>query len=260
MKGTSVATVRKEESAWDVIKTVVYALLIALVIRTLAFEPFNIPSGSMTPTLLTGDYVFVSKYSYGYSRYSLPFAPDFLHGRIFGRKPERGDVAVFINPHTGEDYIKRIVGLPGDHIQVINGILNINGKPVERIKMGDYVQGGGGSYRAATLYNEVLPNGRRHEIIENSDNGPSDNTPEFTVPPNHFFMMGDNRDDSLDSRTTLMLSNGPAAQLGWYVPAENLVGRAEFIFFSHDPAAAGWLEPWKWPSAVRFGRFFMAIH
>ena len=268
---TDVAERRKrgqdKTGGWgETLRTVVYAVLIAVVVRTFAIEPFNIPSGSMIPTLLVGDYLFVSKYSYGYSKHSFPFSLGFFSGRILFHMPERGDVAVFKYPgDQGQglnrtDYIKRIVGLPGDHIQVINGILNINGKPVERIKMGDYVQGGGGSYRTATLYNEVLPNGRRHEIIENSDNGPSDNTPEFTVPPNHFFMMGDNRDDSLDSRTTLMLSNGPAAQLGWYVPAENLVGRAEFIFFSHDPQAAGWSEPWKWPQAIRFNRFFMAIH
>jgi signal peptidase I len=128
------------------------------------------------------------------------------------------------------------------------------------------VQGGSG-YRTGTLYREVLPNGRAHEIIETSDNGPSDNTPEFLVPADSYFMMGDNRDDSLDSRTKLMVrdlsgATGERAQHGWYVPAENLVGRAEFIFFSHDPSAAGWLEPWKWPQAVgsRIGRFFMAIH
>jgi signal peptidase I len=248
----------------ETIRTVVYAVLIALVVRTFAVEPFNIPSGSMIPTLLVGDYLFVSKYSYGYSKHSFPFSMGFFSGRIFGHDPVRGDVAVFKYPgDQGQgvnrtDYIKRIVGLPGDHIQVTGGILQINGKPVERIKVGDYGQGNGG-YRTATLYNEVLPNGRRHEIIENGDNGPSDNTPDFVVPPGHFFMMGDNRDDSLDSRTALMFANGPAAQLGWYVPAENLVGRAEFIFFSHDPSAANWYEPWKWPAAIRFGRFFMAI-
>jgi signal peptidase I len=123
-----------------VIRTVVYALLIALVIRTLAFEPFNIPSGSMTPTLLTGDYVFVSKFSYGYSAHSLPFAPSFLHGRLFGSLPKRGDVAVFVNPHTGEDYIKRIVGLPGDKIQVVHGILTINGEASKRERVSDYTE------------------------------------------------------------------------------------------------------------------------
>jgi signal peptidase I len=272
---TDVAERRKrgQEKAggWaETVRTVVYAVLIALVVRTFAIEPFNIPSGSMIPTLLVGDYLFVSKYSYGYSKHSFPFSLGFFSGRIFGSMPERGDVAVFKYPgDQGQglnrtDYIKRIVGLPGDRIQVTNGILHINGKAVDRLKIGDYVQGGGGAYRTGTLYSEVLPNGRRHEIVETSDNGQSDNTPEFLVPPGSFFMMGDNRDDSLDSRTTLIVrdmlgASGERAQ-GWYVPAENLVGRAEFIFFSHDPSAAGWLEPWKWPQAIRFSRFFMAIH
>src|SRR6201995_2162907 len=192
------------------VKTIVHAGLIAVGTRTTAFDPFNIPSGSMIPTLLVGDYLFVSKYSYGYSKHSFPFSMGLYSGRIFNKMPERGDVAVFKYPgDQGQgvnrtDYIKRIVGLPGDKIQVIGGILNINGKPVERIKIGDYVQGGGGSYFTRTLYSEVLPNGRRHEIIEASDNGPADNTPVFEVPNGEFFMMGDNRDDSLDSRTMLL--------------------------------------------------------
>lgn len=272
---TDVAERRKrgQEKAggWgETVRTVVYAVLIALVVRTFAIEPFNIPSGSMIPTLLVGDYLFVSKYSYGYSKHSFPFSLGFFSGRILGRQPERGDVAVFKYPgDQGQgmnrtDYIKRIVGLPGDRIQVVEGILHINGKAVERIKIGDYMQGGS-SYKSGTLYVEVLPNGRRHEIIESTDNGPADNTPEFLVPADSYFMMGDNRDDSLDSRTRLLVRDGNGitgerAQHGWYVPAENLVGRAEFIFFSHDPTAAGWLEPWKWPTAIRFSRFFMAIH
>jgi signal peptidase I len=264
---TDVAERRKrgqdKASGWgETLRTVVYAVLIAVVVRTFAIEPFNIPSGSMIPTLLVGDYLFVSKYSYGYSKHSFPFSLGFFSGRIFSHMPERGDVAVFKYPGdqgqgpSRTDYIKRIVGLPGDHIQVIKGILNINGKPVERIKIADYVQGG----RTGALYSEVLPNGRRHEIVEMTDEGQSDNTPDFVVPPDHLFMMGDNRDDSLDSRTVLNLSNGPAAEPGWYVPTENLVGRAEFIFFSHDPTAAGLFEPWRWPQAIRFSRFFMAIH
>jgi signal peptidase I len=255
----------------ETVRTVVYAVLIAVVVRTFAIEPFNIPSGSMIPTLLIGDYLFVSKYSYGYSKHSFPFSMGMFPGRIFGHAPERGDVAVFKYPgDQGQganrtDYIKRIVGLPGDRIQVTGGILHINGKPVERIPVGDYVQRGSGNYRKAMLYVEVLPNGRRHEIIETGDAGTSDNTPEFLVPAGQYFAMGDNRDDSLDSRTQLQVRDSmgmiqPRGTLGWYVPAENLVGRAEFIFFSHDPSAAGWLEPWKWPQAIRFSRFFMAIH
>src|SRR6266850_1943424 len=238
----------------ETIRTVVYAVLIALVVRTFAIEPFNIPSGSMIPTLLVGDYLFVSKYSYGYSKHSFPFSLGLFSGRIFSHPPERGDVAVFKYPgDQGQglnrtDYIKRIVGLPGDRIQVTNGLLHINGH-----------------YQKGTLYSETLPNGRHFTVLEYTDNGMADNTPEFLVPAGSYFVMGDNRDDSLDSRTRLMLRDFPGTprdrdQLGWYVPAENLVGRAEFIFFSHDPSAAGWLEPWKWPQAIRFSRFFTAIH
>jgi signal peptidase I len=225
----------------------------------------------MIPTLLVGDYLFVSKFSYGYSKHSFPFSMGLFSGRIFYHMPERGDVAVFKYPgDQGQginrtDYIKRIVGLPGDRIQVTNGVLHINGTPVQRARIGDFVKGGNGGYQKGTLYSETLPNGRRYTVLEYGDDGPSDNTPEFLVPANSFFMMGDNRDDSLDSRTRLLLRDITGAsrdrdQLGWYVPAENLVGRAEFIFFSHDPSAAGWLEPWKWPEAIRFSRFFTAIH
>ena len=262
---------KDKSGGWlDTLLTIFYAVLIAVVVRTFAVEPFNIPSGSMIPTLLIGDYLFVSKYSYGYSKHSFPLSMGIFSGRVFFQEPQRGDVAVFKYPgdqgqgYNRTDYIKRLVGLPGDRIQVTNGVLHINGKPVERIRLGEYGGGLTGA-RRATLYNEVLPNGRVHEIIEVSDNGSSDNTPEFLVPAGHYFAMGDNRDDSADSRTRLLIRDGvinsrERDQLGWYVPAENLVGRAEFIFFSHDPSAAGWTEPWKWPASIRFSRFFMAIH
>ncbi len=272
---TDVAERRKrgqdKSGGWaETARTVIYAVVIAVIVRTFFIEPFNIPSGSMIPTLLVGDYLFVSKYSYGYSKHSFPFSLGFFSGRILFHEPKRGDVAVFKYPgdqgqgYNRTDYIKRLVGLPGDRIQVINGILNINGKPVERMRIGDYSFGANG-IRKGILYNEVLPNGRVHEIVEMNDNGSSDNTPEFLVPAGHYFAMGDNRDDSADSRTRLLVHDGYGAsherdQLGWYVPAENLVGRAEFIFFSHDPSAAGWTEPWKWPAAIRLSRFFMAIH
>ena len=264
---------QEQSGGWgETIRTVVYAVLIAIVVRTFAIEPFNIPSGSMIPTLLVGDYLFVSKYSYGYSKHSFPLSMGFFSGRIFKKMPERGDVAVFKYPGdqgqgvSRTDYIKRIVGLPGDRIQVTNGVLHINGEAVERIRIGDYVKGSDGKYQQkGTLYSEKLPNGRKYTVLEYSDNGPSDNTPEFLVPANSFFVMGDNRDDSLDSRTRLTLRDIAGMprerdELGWYVPDENLVGRAEFIFFSHDPSAAGWGEPWKWPEAIRFSRFFTAIH
>lgn len=237
---------RKSGGARETFRTVIYAVLIALVIRTFAYEPFNIPSGSMKPTLLIGDYLFVSKFSYGYSRYSLPFAPPLFEGRIFGAMPERGDVAVFRKP-TGdhEDYIKRIIGLPGDTIQVIDGILHINGVAVERRQIEDFIDSTGGS---SYQYIETLPNGVEHHILEKNDGMPYDNTEPFVVPEGHFFAMGDNRDNSRDSRTV---------EVG-FVPMQNLVGRAEFIFLSADETAE-WLKPWTWFTAIRYERLFEAV-
>lgn len=259
MSNTVASKPKSEESIGEVVRTVVYALLIALVIRTLAFEPFNIPSGSMTPTLLTGDYVFVSKFSYGYSAHSLPYAPPFLHGRIFGSLPKRGDVAVFVNPHTGDDYIKRIVGLPGDKIQVTNGVLIINGEPSKRVRVEDYLEREyDETYQRAYgevryHYIETLPNGVTHDILGNptsqpEDSLPQDNTGVFVVPADHFFAMGDNRDNSADSRLDL-----------GYVPVENLVGRADRRFISLTAGAHLW-EIWRWPWTLRFARFLGPVN
>jgi signal peptidase I len=242
---------RKSGGMGETIKTIIYAVLIAVVVRTFAYEPFNIPSGSMIPTLLVGDYLFVSKLSYGYSRHSLPFSLPLFSGRIFETAPERGDVAVFKLPADNEtDYIKRIIGLPGDRIQMRGGILHINDKPVKRRRAGEYILRDelAGS-RTLKRYIETLPNGLSHFIIENSDNDQLDNTPVYVVPKGHYFAMGDNRDSSLDSRVI--------NQVG-YVPAQNLVGRAEFLFFSTNGAASIW-EIWKWPSAIRFSRFFKSV-
>jgi signal peptidase I len=235
----------------DTIKTIVYAVLIALVVRTVAYEPFNIPSGSMVPTLLVGDYLFVSKFSYGYSRYSLPLGLPLFSGRIFFHSPERGDVVVFKLPtDNSTDYIKRVIGLPGDHIQMKNGILNINGQPVPRRRIDDYLyQEGNGIIIPLAQYIETLPNGVQHRIIEMSDNGPLDNTQEYVVPPGDYFMMGDNRDNSQDSRVLSAVG---------YVPAENLIGKAQFIFFSTNGSARLW-EIWKWPFAIRYGRLFHGV-
>jgi signal peptidase I len=237
---------RKSGGARETFRTVIYAVLIALVIRTFAYEPFNIPSGSMKPTLLIGDYLFVSKFSYGYSRYSLPFAPPLFEGRIFESLPERGDVAVFRKP-TGdhEDYIKRIIGLPGDTIQVIGGILHINNVAVERRQIEYFIDSTGDAY---TQYIETLPNGVEHPILEKSDGYQYDNTEPFVVPEGHFFAMGDNRDNSRDSRTP---------EVG-FVPFQNLVGRAEFIFLSADETAE-WVKPWTWFTAIRYERLFEAV-
>lgn len=242
----------KSSGMGETIRTIIYAMLIAGAVRTLAFEPFNIPSGSMIPSLLIGDYLFVSKYAYGYSRYSMPFGIGPSGGRILGSGPEVGDIAVFKKPTENKiDYIKRVVGLPGDHIQVIGGILHINGTPVERKRIEDFIdRDRDGNIIRAPQYIETLPNGRNHRIIEFlGDNGPADNTREYVVPPGHYFMMGDNRDNSADSRYL--------TEVG-YVPAENLVGRAEILFFSGDGSAALW-EVWRWPWAIRYSRLFQRI-
>jgi signal peptidase I len=235
----------------ETVKTVVYAVLIALVVRTVAYEPFNIPSGSMVPTLLVGDYLFVSKFSYGYSRYSLPFGIPLFSGRIFFRPPKRGDVVVFKLPtDNSTDYIKRVIGLPGDHIQMKSGNLYINDQLVSRKRIQDYLyQEGNGTVIPLTQYIETLPNGVQHRIIKMGDNGPLDNTQVYDVPPGEYFMMGDNRDNSQDSRVLSAVG---------YVPAENLVGRAQFIFFSTDGSARLW-EIWKWPVSIRYGRLFHGV-
>ena len=240
---------KKSSGFVETVRTVVYAVLIAVVIRTFAYEPFNIPSGSMVPTLLIGDYLFVSKMSYGYSRHSLPFSLPLFDGRIWSTPPERGDGAVVKLPTDGKtDYIKRIIGLPGDRIQVVGGILRINGEAVRRERIEGYVAGSGSSPGYAP-YTEPLPNGVAHRIIERGDSEPLDDTGVFVVPPDHYFAMGDNRDNSQDSRVL--------ASVG-FVPAANLVGRAEILFFSADGSARLW-EVWKWPGAIRFGRLFDAV-
>lgn len=234
----------------ETIRTVGFAILVAMVVRTFLFEPFNIPSRSMVPTLLKGDYLFVSKYSYGYSKHSFPFSLPLFNGRIFESQPERGDVAVFKLPADNTtDYIKRIVGLPGDRIQVLSGILHINGDPVTRRRIADY-HFDRVPFGTAMRYQETLPNDVRHEILEMSgDTARYDNTDVYVVPKGHYFAMGDNRDNSSDSR--ILDSVG-------FVPAENLVGKALFMFFSTDGTARIW-EVWKWPFTIRYDRLFNGI-
>jgi signal peptidase I len=241
----------------ELAKTLVYALVIAWGIRTVAFEPFNIPSASMVPTLLVGDFLFVSKYAYGYSAHSFSifsWSPEFFHGRIFGRLPDRGDVAVFKLPRDNStDYIKRIIGLPGDRIQMKDGLLYINGTEVERKPEGDYLAEGDGPRMLARRYLEVLPGGRTHDILKLTDEGDANNTIEFKVPEGYVFAMGDNRDNSSDSRIA------PERGGVGFVPLENLVGRAEFIFLSID-ATAPWWQFWEWPFEIRWSRLFSSIN
>ncbi len=236
----------RQESWLEIGKTIVYALLIAAAIRTFVFQPFDIPSGSMENTLRVGDYLFVSKLAYGYSRYSFPFSAGPFSGRIFASQPERGDIVVFKLPaDNSTDYIKRLIGLPGDRIQVTDGQLYINGQPVKREKVSEGVEELDGFDRDVAHYRETLPNGKSYETLAFAPNNPLNNTGVFVVPEGHYFMMGDNRDNSSDSRAA-------GSGVG-YVPFENLVGKAEIIFFSTDGSARFW-EIWQWPFAIRYSR------
>lgn len=232
----------------DNIKTFVWAAVIAVLIRSLLFQPFNIPSSSMKPTLLIGDFLFVTKFSYGYSRHSFPFSPNLFAGRLMGNMPERGDVAVFKLPADNRtDFIKRVIGLPGDTVQMRDGALWLNGKPVEREAVDsftDYVPGLGD--RKIPQYRETLPNGVSYFTLDQIDGGPADNTGVFKVPAGHYFMMGDNRDNSSDSRISSYVG---------YVPHENLVGPARVLFFSFDDRVS-MLQFWRWPIAIRYSRLF----
>jgi signal peptidase I len=253
MSDTKMAVKQQQGESWgELAKTVVYAGLIAIVIRTFFFQPFNIPSASMEATLLVGDYLFVEKFSYGYSRYTFPFGGwpfgDKMQGRYFAHEPTRGDVIVFKYPQDNStDFIKRLIGMPGDTIQMKQGVLFINGKEIPKKRIADYVEKIDGEAHHVPQYEETLPEGKTYKVLDRDIEGALDNTEEFHVPAGHYFMMGDNRDNSDDSR----------AAVG-YVPAENLEGKAEIRFFSTD-GSARWWEVWKWPFAVRYSRILTMV-
>lgn len=247
------------------IKTIVWALVIAGVFRTLFFQPFWIPSGSMKDTLLIGDFLFVNKMAYGYSRYSCPLGLCPFSGRLLFTEPERGDIVVFRHPVNGSDFIKRLIGLPGDTVQMKNGVLFLNGQEVPQTSDGQHEevfapQGpmrhlprcengpvGEGAICTKSRYIETLPGGRTHAVLNVDDNGFGDNTDVFTVPEGHYFFVGDNRDNSQDSRY------GQAVGGVGFVPAENLIGRADRVMFSS--AGRSLLFFWTW----RADRFFKGL-
>lgn len=243
---------RADPNEWTELgKTIALALVLALAIRTFLFEPFNIPSGSMMPNLLIGDYLFVSKRHYGYSQYSFPFGIGPIKDRAFvANTPARGDIVVFKKPSDNRtDFIKRVIGLPGDRIQMVNGRLFINGSIVPRDPVGyREADEGYGFTNVLIEYTETLPNGVQHRIYEQDDQQELDNTDVFMVPDDMVFVMGDNRDNSRDSRAT---------EIGM-VPFKNFVGRAEILFFSVDGSAA-LHEVWKWPLAIRYDRIFKSL-
>ena len=276
---------KKEGGVWDTLKTIFWALLIAAIFRSLLFQPFSIPSGSMKPTLLIGDYLFVTKYSYGYSRYSFPFSPDLFEGRVFGDLPERGDVVVFKHPQHDAcsagpvetvvnfvgrvfgqrsvaesdciDYVKRVIGLPGDRIELVDGVLRVNGELLPTDRIGDFVEprlprGSPpglpkcinapvpmGEACVKELWAETLPGGREHPMLNLTGqiSEPPWNRPQavYDVPEDHVFVMGDNRDNSVDSRFPSV----------GFIPVENLIGRADIVVLSSDgPFWAIW--DWRW--------------
>ncbi|MEL6948353.1 MAG: signal peptidase I [Pseudomonadota bacterium] len=235
---------------WETVSIVLQALILALILRTFLFQPFNIPSGSMKPTLLVGDYIFVSKYSYGYGGYSLGFGPKLFDGRIWAGEPARGDVVVFrYPPNPTKDYIKRVIGLPGDKVQLQNSTIIINGQPVKREAAGTFTETDLGMTLSAQSFTETLANGVSYTALDISNRPGNlvDNTPVFEVPPGHYFFLGDNRDNSLDSRFDV-----------GFVPADNLIGKAQIKFLSLKDGVPAW-QIWQWPTKMRWDRLFSGL-
>jgi len=259
------ATDAKKDGLWENIKVVFWALVIAGIFRTLFFQPFYIPSGSMKETLLIGDFMFVNKMAYGYSRWSCPFGLCPFEGRILGNEPEHGDIVVFRHPGTGADYIKRLIGLPGDRVQMRDGVVYLNDEALPQEPDGDFVeryerQGGTGQFPRCenapvgeggdclkSRAIETLPNGRSYPVLNITDNSSGDNTPVFTVPEGHFFFIGDNRDNSLDSRMPRQVGG-----VGM-VPFDHLIGRARHVVFSAEGRSLFFF--WTW----RSDRFFQSL-
>jgi len=237
----------------EIFWTIGLALILTVVLKAALFQPFTIPSASMEPNLVEGDYIVVSKFSYGFSRYSIPFSPPLFSGRVFGRPPERGDVVVFKLPRDGRtDYIKRVIGLPGDRIQMKAGVIFLNGSAIPRRALPSVMMDSGyGFSRSVERFEETLPNGRRYVTYDYGTDGDLDNTPVYVVPKDKFFMLGDNRDNSLDSRVPSAIGVG-------FVPEENIVGKAQGILLSWNKDAQ-LLEPWTWFTDARPERFFRSL-
>ena len=266
-KDRSAPPAKERESSGSTLRFILILVVLAWIVRSLIVAPFSIPSGSMLPTLYIGDYVMVAKWPYGYSRFSFPFGYPSFEGRVFERLPKRGDVVVFRHPNENTDLIKRVIGLPGDTVEVTGGMLTLNGKPLAREALPRFKMpispnspckvvppatpmieaSKDESFCVYPAYRETLPGGASYTVIDQVDRAEADNRAPVTVPVGHVYLMGDNRDDSLDSRFS------PAEGGVGFVPVERLIGRGLTTFWSTDGSASYW-KPWTWFTALRGGR------